>query len=236
MGKVNLWRKRLWHFIPRYLFIPGRSPRHHPCRRLWKNQVKATIERLIANVASLIDQLRCSLAPMPTPLLTGLATLVMRHSIKSRLMYCITGSALLEFRRSPRILGVPKLFGSGHVQRYLQSLGLLFLVLNIVLVSIPRCEIVLSLLQHQGWPLAETVDEGAACHDAAASVDGQAQAFTSQRFCECFVFQFMAFHVPQLNLHEHVYFRVQSERLLTFPMKYTPSDFQPPVEPPYPKA
>jgi len=33
----------------------------------------ATIKRLIVNVASLIDRLRCSLAPMPTPLLAGLA-------------------------------------------------------------------------------------------------------------------------------------------------------------------
>lgn len=128
------------------------------------------------------------------------------------------------------------MFGTDHVQRYLQSLGLLFLALNIVLVSIPRCEIVLSLLQHQGWPLAETGDEASACHDAAVPVDGQSQALTSQRFCECFVFQFMAFHAPQLNLHEHVYFRIQSERLLTFPLKNTPSDFQPLVEPPYPKA
>jgi len=36
-------------------------------------KIKPIIERLIANVASFIDRLRCSLAPMPTPLLAGLA-------------------------------------------------------------------------------------------------------------------------------------------------------------------
>lgn len=110
------------------------------------------------------------------------------------------------------------------------------LVLNIVLASIPRCEIVLSILQHQGWPLAQKEPAAPACHDMAVPVDAQSQALTSQRFCECSLFQFMVFHVSQLQLHEHVYFRIQTERLLTFPIKNMLSEFQPIMEPPYPKA
>lgn len=121
-------------------------------------------------------------------------------------------------------------------QRLFMRLGLFVLALNVVLVSIPRCDMILAVLQHQGMQVAHAAMEAESCHDQSVPLDKHAKAWTSHRICECSVFQFMAFHAPELNLNEHVAFRVQSERLLTFPWKAFLSDFTPSLEPPYPKV
>lgn len=121
-------------------------------------------------------------------------------------------------------------------QSLFMRLGLFVLALNVVLVSIPRCDMILAVLQHHGMQAAHASMEGESCHDQAAPQDAGSEAWTSHRICECSVFQFMAFHAPEMNLNEHVAFRVQSERLLTFPWNAFLSDFTPPLEPPYPKA
>jgi hypothetical protein len=115
-------------------------------------------------------------------------------------------------------------------------LGLLILAMNVVLVSIPRCDMVYAVLQHHGMAAVDTAADMESCHDTAMSHEGSGQAWTSHRICECSVFQFMAFHAPELNLNEHVAFRIQSERLLTFPWIAFLTDFQPLLEPPYPKV
>ncbi|HYX32955.1 MAG TPA: hypothetical protein VE954_07555 [Oligoflexus sp.] len=120
-------------------------------------------------------------------------------------------------------------------RRYAKWLGFIILTLNIVLVSIPRCEFVMAMLQHQ-WADPVTAHEGHVCHEDSLPAHDNDPAFTSKRLCQCSVFQFMAFHAPALNWHEYVYFRIQSERLLTFPSSHALSQFYPRVEPPYPKA
>ncbi|WP_141734388.1 hypothetical protein [Oligoflexus tunisiensis] len=121
-------------------------------------------------------------------------------------------------------------------QRSFKSLGLLVLALNVVLVSIPRCELILSFfLHHEQHELAHG-DVMESCHHSDGPVDAQSPALTAERLCECSILSFMAFHAPALNLHEHVAFRIQSERLLIFPWKAFLSDFQPLPEPPYPKV
>jgi hypothetical protein len=118
------------------------------------------------------------------------------------------------------------------LQRLFMRAGLLVLAMNVILVSIPRCDMVLSLLQHHGIHEADAAES---CHEVSVPHDGKSAAWTSHRICECTLFSFMAFHAPELKLHEHVAFRVQSERLLIFPWHAFLSDFQPLLEPPYPK-
>lgn len=115
-------------------------------------------------------------------------------------------------------------------------LGLLVLVLNVMLVSIPRCDAILAALQHHGIAAVDAVADMESCHDMAVPLDGKTKAWTSHRICECSIFQFMAFHAPELNMNEHVAFRIQSERLLTFAWNAFLSDFQPLLEPPYPRV
>ncbi len=110
--------------------------------------------------------------------------------------------------------------------------GLIALALNIMLVSIPRCDMIFAVLQHQNLAAMD----GESCHDQALPADGKSKTWTSHRICECSIFQFMAFHAPELDLNEHVAFRIQSERLLTFPWNAFLTDFQPLLEPPYPRV
>lgn len=153
----------------------------------------------------------------------------------TRLLYCLARRPLLESWRFP--WEVLTLSGIGSIwQRLFMRAGLLVLALNIVLVSIPRCDMILAVLQHHGSPAVDTAAEGESCHGTAMPTAGKHKAWTSHRICECSVFQFMAFHAPELNINEHVAFRIQSERLLTFPWNAFLSDFQPLLEPPYPKA
>ncbi len=119
-------------------------------------------------------------------------------------------------------------------QRLFMRVGLLVLALNIMLVSIPRCDMIFTVLQHQNSMDAPT--DGESCHGQGLPADGKSKAWTSHRICECSIFPFMAFHAPELDLNEHVAFRVQSERLLTFPWNAFPTDFQPLLEPPYPRV
>jgi hypothetical protein len=123
-------------------------------------------------------------------------------------------------------------------QRLFKSLGLLVLTLNVVLVSIPRCDFILSFFLHQGQHETVHEDMMESCHhsETEAPVTTNGPAWTAERICECSIFSFMAFHAPELNLHEHVAFRIQSERLLTFPWTASVSDYLPIPEPPYPKA
>lgn len=104
------------------------------------------------------------------------------------------------------------------------------------MVSIPRCEIILTALQHQLIQSSEATHEVHACHGTSEPVDRHTKALTLHRNCECTLLKFMAFRVPDMNLHEYVVFRIQSEMLLNFIWQRAVTDFKPRVEPPYPKA
>lgn len=152
--------------------------------------------------------------------------------VQARLLSCTQGFVRILFNFGE--LALPGI--CSFWQRSFMRVGLLVLALNIVLVSIPRCDTILAVFQYHGILAPETAAEGESCHDTTVPSDGKSKAWTSHRICECSVLQFMAFHMPELNLNEHVAFRIQSERLLTFPWSVFLSDFQVLIDPPYPKA
>lgn len=125
---------------------------------------------------------------------------------------------------------MPRLSRQGS--RWISRLGLIVLALNIMIASIPRCEMILTMLQHPSTVTAEH----SSCHEAAAPVNPEDSRLKSDRLCACSLLKFMAFHLPQLDFQSFVIFRVQTERLLSFAWQAPFTEFTPGIEPPYPKA
>lgn len=130
------------------------------------------------------------------------------------------------------------MLGNSRKHKWMRCLGLCFLVMNIVLVSIPRCELIADLFWQHFVGHEADQKQTLSCHSSESQnkVHEGEILETQKRFCECFVFQFVAFDLPSLNWQDHVYFRIQTERILIFPSLQLLTDFLPPIEPPYPKV
>ncbi len=121
--------------------------------------------------------------------------------------------------------------------KWAKRFGLLLLLSNLVLASIPRCEFIFSALQHS-LALGEDQPELAdSCHESEpGGTMPSVRQWQKDRLCACFLLRFMAFYAPALDVDSAVIFRIQSERLLNFEWLDSTADFLPMIEPPYPKV
>lgn len=125
-----------------------------------------------------------------------------------------------------------------YVWNWAKCLGLAFLVMNLAIASIPRCDFIFKLMD--AVTSSEPVSRphiSLSCHEAKESqLPSKADAFTSKRFCGCNLLSFVGFTLVHFDHSSYIRFLVQSERLLDFRYARLPADLSFPPVPPYPKT
>jgi len=120
-----------------------------------------------------------------------------------------------------------------HIDRFFNRLAIAFLVFNLCIVSIPRCDSVFAYLKHR---LTEPRHSDAFDNCRPRSLESDREdAISSPSICSCSVLQFVFFTSPVINFEESVLFKPQLLKLILFlePRRLLSRIIVP--EPPYPK-
>ncbi|HYX36223.1 MAG: hypothetical protein M3Q07_06240 [Pseudobdellovibrionaceae bacterium] len=121
----------------------------------------------------------------------------------------------------------------GHISRGIRKTMRLvagvYLLLNLCVATIPRCDNILSVLQHT---LDKQWNETPDCHDHQVS---QTAAISSHRICECALVKFVFVTLPQFDPQRFIGFRIQSTTVLAFEYTFGLSVAPQGPEPPYPR-
>lgn len=122
----------------------------------------------------------------------------------------------------------------------MKVLAVVYLLLNLCVATIPRCDSILEVLERtmtqQSW--AALIHHGSApervpCHDAQSPHEAQ---LSSHKVCECSLVKFVCVTLDNLNPADFIGFKVESITLITFEMPRWNSIPSRGPEPPYPKA
>ena len=125
------------------------------------------------------------------------------------------------------------------IKRLFKTLAGIYLLLNLSVATIPRCESILNLLQHvmrqnslASFALGHKDDKAENCHPSPASTQTQ---ISHSRICECSLVTFVAVRLEPFDHHRYIEFKIQSITFLSFsPPIWNPMLVEGP-EPPYPR-
>jgi hypothetical protein len=126
---------------------------------------------------------------------------------------------------------------SKGIRGTLKAVAGLYLLLNLCVSTIPRCDSILNLLQHtiksQGWATLVQHDEGGhSCHDIRTT----APQLSADKVCECSLVKFVFVTLPDFNPERFIGFQIQTTTLLSFDIaRWNPAAHSGP-EPPYPRS
>jgi hypothetical protein len=115
------------------------------------------------------------------------------------------------------------------IRNALRFLAGLYLLLNLCVATIPRCDKIFSVLQHG---LQEQLTEAPACH---GHQDTQHASIQSEQLCECDLVKFVFVTLPNFDPNRFISFRIQTNSLIQFEYRFGPSTHSPAPEPPYPR-
>ncbi|HET9239143.1 MAG TPA: hypothetical protein VFO10_17925 [Oligoflexus sp.] len=105
----------------------------------------------------------------------------------------------------------------------------LYLLVNLCVATIPRCDTILSVLQHS---LRKELSEAPSCHSPKIS---HKSALQNAHLCECALVKFVFVTLPAFDPQKFIGFRIQTSTLIQFDYIFSlPSNIQGP-EPPYPR-
>ncbi len=112
-------------------------------------------------------------------------------------------------------------------------LAIAFLVMNICIVSIPRCDSVFASIKHHLLS-----DEHAGSLDCGnrANAEGADAALQEYKVCRCSILAFTFFTNPSINYEQFVLFTPQLIKLIIFLPPQRLLSYMGTPEPPYPKA
>ncbi len=122
-----------------------------------------------------------------------------------------------------------------YLFRYAGRIGLLILAANVLVASIPRCDLLLSLLNPASEQAAVDQDEHASCHEQAGPVNDGEVRLSNHNLCKCSLLQFFSIPVQSLDHQPYIVFKPQFLYEFGFDMRQEWSEFIPAIEPPYPK-
>jgi hypothetical protein len=120
------------------------------------------------------------------------------------------------------------MFSKG-IRNTLRFMAGLYLLVNLCVATIPRCDHILSILQHG---LSQQLIEAPACHDHKVS---QKSALQNGHVCQCTLVKFVFVTLPDFNPQEFIAFRVQTSTLIQFDYIFAPTFTTQGPEPPYPR-
>lgn len=118
---------------------------------------------------------------------------------------------------------------SKGIRNTLRFMAGLYLLLNLCVATIPRCDSILSMFQHG---MSQTLTETPSCHDHTNSQDS---AIQSGHLCECTLVKYVCVTLPSYNPLAFIAFRVQTSTLLQFDYIFALSSNSQGPEPPYPR-
>lgn len=104
----------------------------------------------------------------------------------------------------------------------------IYLLLNLCVSTIPRCDSILNVLQH----VLKSPEAGLSCHDSTSPADTR---ISSDRICECSLVKFVFVTLPNFDPQKFIGFQVQTTTLLSFDIPLWNPAAQKGPEPPYPR-
>jgi hypothetical protein len=115
------------------------------------------------------------------------------------------------------------------IRATLRFMAGLYLLMNLCVATIPRCDTILSVFQHS---LKKELSEAPSCHSPKTS---HGTALQNAHLCECTLVKFVFVTLPTFDPQQFIGFRIQTSTLIQFDYIFTlPSNIQGP-EPPYPR-
>jgi len=106
---------------------------------------------------------------------------------------------------------------SKGIRSTLKTVAGIYLLLNLCVATIPRCDTILSVLQHtlksQDWAtMAHHADSSTSCHEA--PVPGA--HISTDKLCECSLVKFVFITLPTFDPQQFIGFNIQTTTLLSF--------------------
>lgn len=117
----------------------------------------------------------------------------------------------------------------------LGRVGLLILAVNVLIASIPRCDLLVSVLRTVSGEPAAIQDELMSCHGQPSSDTGTAVQISDDSPCQCLLQQFLSFPVQALNYQAYIVYKPQLLYEFKFDVQLIWSNLLSAIEPPYPK-
>jgi hypothetical protein len=115
------------------------------------------------------------------------------------------------------------------IRKTLRIMAGLYLLVNLCVATIPRCDTILSVLQHS---LKKELSETPSCHSPKTE---HTTSIQNPLLCECTLVKFVFVNLPAFDPQKFIGFRVQTSTLIQFDYIFSlPSNLQGP-EPPYPR-
>jgi len=119
---------------------------------------------------------------------------------------------------------------SKGIRNTLRFVAGFYLLMNLCVATIPRCDNILAVLQHS---LITKAPEAPACHDTTPATTGT--AISNKRLCECTLVKFVFVTLPNFDPQSLIGFRIHSSTLIQFEIAlWNPAALKGP-EPPYPR-
>jgi hypothetical protein len=115
------------------------------------------------------------------------------------------------------------------IRNTLRYLAGLYLLLNLCVSTIPRCDKIFPVLQHG---LQEELVETPDCH---GQKDSQHAAIQNEQLCKCSLVKFVFVTLPNFDPQRYIGFRIQTNTLIQFAYRVGPATFSQEPEPPYPR-
>lgn len=109
------------------------------------------------------------------------------------------------------------------------------LALNICLISIPRCEFIISALQHELW--GDHEENGFICGGQVVSEDAKkGPVLKADSACRCKVFKFIPYEVKDFDIEAYSRFLPTLLRILSFADISALKSIYSSIDPPYPRS
>jgi hypothetical protein len=126
-----------------------------------------------------------------------------------------------------------------RVKSAIKLLAGFYLLLNLCVSTVPRCDSILELLQRtllsdqEATLASQHAARSMSCHDTQPVSGGS--RINDDRICECSLVKFFSATLPQFNPEQFIGFKIQTVTLLSFAIPlWNPATIKGP-EPPYPR-
>jgi hypothetical protein len=122
------------------------------------------------------------------------------------------------------------------LRRVIRNFAVSYLLLNLGLATIPRCDsvfYVLQLLHEAGTAQELTQETMSRCHTENGSKNASLQV---ARVCECALVKFVSVKLPDFDIKSFIVFQIQSVQILSFAAQTWHSEPVSGPEPPPPRV
>ena len=121
------------------------------------------------------------------------------------------------------------------IRFWLQSTFLLVVAANLVLVSVPRCEFIYSLLHNSASHSRDASSSTQSCHASQNEKDDGQSHLSSDQLCKCSLLCFMPGISGYFDIRDFVQIRPRASWRHFFDYSAQLADYSSAPEPPYPK-